>query len=196
MLLHQLSFVDKISKERIGKEIEKISLGPHVNQAIHNLNTIGFYNLVFGKSCDEVTIESNNGKLSEILLDFWYSNPKLFLIFSPLKKEETKYFMLVIMLIHFLHDKKGLDSDHILKNSLKFPSKDAVIVSRLLRITEEIREYVNIDNWERESGGILIRKWGSSPVGDFWKLGLIIGFILDAHSSSDIGKVYHSIDLL
>ncbi len=194
------AFTKKITKERIGVELEKMLITENPVSAIRILLEFGYYDAVFECPSSMKDYESPSIvlELSIILhslihkssiLQEWPTE-KLGIIF-PLDLELLKRMYLACCIKPFIgmyiktdKSKKILLGKWIIQNSIKLSNVDADLSSTMVEMSTLIKEWVirkteSTSTYRRELG-LFIRRLGNIKcLGDYWPFGILYSMILE-----------------
>ncbi|KAJ3304667.1 CCA tRNA nucleotidyltransferase, mitochondrial [Kappamyces sp. JEL0829] len=163
------AFEKKISRERVGVEVEKMLLGPNPQRAVSLISEFGFYDLVFacpdGIVPDSVPAERSSAsiKYSTIL--------KLFL--APFRTATHKVKSKVHTIVR-----------HIVLHSLKLSIYQSDFCERLLvhadAIASAAKKHAQAP-LDRKTIGLLVRDIGARPLGKQWDLAVLLALVVELY---------------
>ncbi|KAI9260619.1 hypothetical protein BDA99DRAFT_439619 [Phascolomyces articulosus] len=158
----------KISRERIGIELEKMMTGPSPLYAIQMLHQLGLYHLVFAapSPITEGTVGDSSLATRAVGAVQWLSYQNLEKL-RPQSTDERRLLYLNSALLPFLgvsseFKKRSIPAVHlVLKDSIKFSNYDMNSSSTLFRGIPMFEQVVNNKGVSRSELGMLIREMGS-----------------------------------
>ncbi|KAI7857958.1 hypothetical protein BDC45DRAFT_544010 [Circinella umbellata] len=201
----------KISRERIGIELEKMMTGPSPLYAIEMLHQLGLYKLVFEPpaSITAGTVSDSSLAVRAVGAVQWLSNQN-FEKLRPQSADERRSLYLNSALLPFLgvsteFKKRNIPAVHlVLRDSIKFSNNDMNASSTLFRGVPMFEQAVNNNEISRSELGMIIRE-----MGNLWEIALklsLVNELLQFHSDvqwdkpetiqvteSEICKKYHAL---
>lgn len=198
------AFRSKISRERVGKELDKILRDTHAFDGIMMLNRLRVFNLVF--DIPNEVLESKNCSLPlhstiETILQLYEQTANL------IKASKVSHYDLRLSLLcHCLLPHAGIMMkipgkkpeplvSMIVRDSLKFSNQDTCDVTRLLNLADSVRELVlNSDNVSPAQWGRMIRS-----LGRHWRIAFHLASvqsILIEKSNKNANLIIEAIELI
>ncbi|CAG8715990.1 31548_t:CDS:2, partial [Racocetra persica] len=177
----------KVSRERIGIEVDKMIKGPHPALSIKLIHELGLYDTIFAPPQDyHGTLDDSKtavclAKILEWLLLTSNEN-HLHMNLSSRTPEDIRLLYLASFLaphknIEIVSKKKNYTSfHHVIKESLRLKSSDADITKKFFSFVDPITTAANrnlVAPLDRKSLGLLIRDIGSQ-----WQNAFILALIL------------------
>ncbi|TPX32712.1 hypothetical protein SmJEL517_g04241 [Synchytrium microbalum] len=196
------AFMSKISRERVGVEVDKMLKGPHPVRAVELMREFGMYELVFSKpdSPKSVPLDANQAVVSMTKMQWMMNNCQALLPngLFPLNGAERRLMFLSAAVIpshgQTFPDKKTSAPlcKHLVLNSLKLSMHDVDMVAALLGRAENFHDTA-LENkkqpFTRKSLGFAIRSLGAKPLLSNWPLlaltSLVIQTIKQSHGLDD-----------
>ena len=187
----------KVSRERVGIELDKMLRHPNAAQAVHLLYTSGLFDVVFNphdpvsliRDAPEVAVDLA-GRVSETMDSFQHGA-------DP---DERKHLFLGAALAAYrnttFQDKKGKtfhEANHIIVESLKFPTKEAKTMVAVLESVDNFRDICRQTRAPtRKELGLALRK-----AAEHWKTAFLLALALEnRETKSDQLAAYQSIFLM
>ncbi|KAI9484763.1 hypothetical protein BDB00DRAFT_774307 [Zychaea mexicana] len=178
----------KISRERIGIELEKMMTGPSPLYAVQMLHQLGLYNLVFAQPTTIIsgTVGDSSLAVRAVGAVQWLSNQKMEKL-RPQSADERRLLYLNSSLLPFLgvsaeFKRRSTPAVHlVLRDSIKFSNYDMNGSTTLFRGVPMFQEAVNQNDISRSELGMIIREMGS-----LWEVALKLSLVkelLEAHSA-------------
>lgn len=204
------AFEVKISRERVGVELQKILTGPNPLRGLHLIQGASLENVIFYWHNDLAVIDYNNKHtdMSDVELVYkqlsshidvvLHNIPKLLQALPHLKEKYDsdavfkQNFILGVTLAPFstlsiisnpkkMHNRLSV-TESIIKEGLKFGKNDAEIVAKCVDTKDQFQETVkNIDHVKRSQVGTLLRSY----YGD-WQLAHYINLSLEYFYDSNV----------
>ncbi|KAI8906286.1 hypothetical protein EDD86DRAFT_210283 [Gorgonomyces haynaldii] len=182
----QKAFEKKISRERVGVEIEKTLSGNDPKRALDILMEIGWFELVFTPP-EHLDLDLALVKRSFATLDLLLQSPfyKEITWNTTIGPKNQCYLYLASLLLVLRKEKvkvKNKDfpvSKHIILNALKLSNADADTVHALINNIEQTISIVNLENLDRKRAGWHIRDLGERPLGSKWDLAVLMALVYE-----------------
>lgn len=182
----QNAFMKKISRERVGVEVDKMMKGKNPNLALKLICAANFHPLVFSPPEEVVNVDSWEAyNTSEKLSNILKNNDTSQLFGKYISESDLKYLYLACAVSPYrsltfkVKNKINTFSKHIVMNSLKLSTIDSEMVHSLLNYQEEILKVVdNAHLASRKEIGMLIRLVGQRPLEHKWPLSIIMTMVI------------------
>ncbi|KAH6587723.1 hypothetical protein BASA50_011327 [Batrachochytrium salamandrivorans] len=186
------AFIKKITRERIGAEMDKMLSGPDPVRAVKLIVDIGFYPLVFRMPSELSQLEEidpQRAYLANYILDLLYQShqlPQIGLLQLPLSNQNYRNLHLAACMLPYhnqtfkLKNKEVSVVRHIVCNSIKLSNNDgdvahALVNSYVLVRDIAVRNFAEVDSLDR----MFVRELGARPIGANWDLAVLMALIHD-----------------
>ncbi|KAJ3251476.1 CCA tRNA nucleotidyltransferase, mitochondrial [Boothiomyces macroporosus] len=191
----QNAFEKKLSRERVGKEIEKLFAGPDPSRSVDLLYEFGFHHLVFtppeGVQVDQSKIQ-HALSVCRTLTDVIKSESVNIIPWMTNFRQPEHYQHLYIASIvspykNMNYKAKGKEhpvDKFIICHSLKLSTLQGEYCHKLLANADQISKLVQqvnlaVENPDRKSVGLLVRELGQKPLVNNWDLAVLISLIFE-----------------
>jgi tRNA nucleotidyltransferase (CCA-adding enzyme) len=184
----QEAFVKKISRERVGVEIDKMMKGNDAQRAISLICQYGFHPLVF-QPPEDVNLDITEAiHVSHSLKDLLDNHSISWLEELSVLNRGYLYLASAISVYrkHSFKKKNKPHSfvSHIILHSLKLSNADTDMISSLLSNVDLITNIVkNASNSSRLEIGCVVRTLGQKPLGKDWPLAILISLCIEICSN-------------
>jgi tRNA nucleotidyltransferase (CCA-adding enzyme) len=174
----KLAFITKISRERVGVEMEKMLKGNDAHRAISMISNIGFYSLVFSPP-EETPVNDQDAVACSNALKDLLENPAHIPWISDITQNDKKHVYLACAISPYrtftytIKQRIHPVSKAIVLHALKLSNIDADTTHALLDSFDEITRIMD-SNESRVEYGLLLRKIGLRPLLGKWKLAFIV----------------------
>ncbi|KAL2915516.1 CCA tRNA nucleotidyltransferase, mitochondrial [Polyrhizophydium stewartii] len=188
------AFMKKITRERVGVELDKMLAGQDPVRALRLIRDIGFYPLVFTPPPElpaDVPIQSERAVLGSHIIDLIHSESmlaKLGLLSLPLTPEDLRNLHLAAALLPYRtltykHKNKDLSVVRfVVCNSIKLSNIDGDTAHALVNDAPKIRDHALRNaskSLDRMTLGLLVRDLGGRPLGAKWDLAVLMALAED-----------------
>ncbi|KAM3581107.1 CCA tRNA nucleotidyltransferase, mitochondrial [Umbelopsis sp. WA50703] len=175
----------KISRERIGIEVDKMIRGPSPKRSLELIQSFGLYEIVFAPPADihEGTLQNTESGVHAVQLVEWLSKQRLSNLSPEEGSEQIRQLYLASNLLPYrniTYTQKGRvypAVGEVLHGSLKTKNEDVTTISKVHKCIEPIQQVVrrNADSTiNRSDLGMLIRS-----VTSVWPLAVKVSLIAD-----------------
>ncbi|KAJ3127357.1 CCA tRNA nucleotidyltransferase, mitochondrial [Nowakowskiella sp. JEL0407] len=196
------AFKNKLSKERVGIELDKMLSGNDPLRALKLISEFGYYRLVFEPPASfdqEIVIEEDLSiQIAEVLSRI-FDSPEVITKLAPSLPalnnlhKRLLYLCSALTPYHphtYMEKKKEIPVvRYIVMNSMKLCTHDADVSSGIISSLDPIIKMVNYVNETgvkvRKDIGLLIREIGLKFLSDLWPLALIHAFAFEIAQSTD-----------
>lgn len=203
------AFMRKISRERVGVEIEKMMKGRDAAGAIKIFHSVGYLPIIFTPPDNSVEIDMVSAVNASSLLQFLLQEKSIPWIGNLLQDDQLfKHLYLACAIstfrsVTYVYKRKTISAVRfIVLESLKLSTNDANVVEALLvdhqdisKLVKELSMDINPSTKEtRVAIGALIIKLGLK-LGEMWPMSLLMAMIIESLSSKDsaaIAKRYNA----
>ncbi|KAJ3268809.1 CCA tRNA nucleotidyltransferase, mitochondrial [Terramyces sp. JEL0728] len=198
----QLAFAKKLSRERVGKEIEKMFAGPDPSRSVDLLYDFGFHHLVFtppeNVSVDHSKIQhalSVCRTLTKLIKKESVDNVPWMTKFRLSEHYQHLYIAAIVSPYKNLAYKaKGKDhpvDKFIICHSLKLSTLQGDYCHKLLSKSKQISKMVkqvnrSLDNPDRTAIGMLVRELGQKPLAHNWDLAILISLVFELTETPEL----------
>ncbi|KAJ2962526.1 hypothetical protein NQZ79_g2358 [Umbelopsis isabellina] len=146
----QYALLAKISRERIGIEVDKMIRGPSPKRSLELIQSFGLYEIVFAPPADihEGTLQNTESGVHAVQLVEWLSNQKMSNLSPEEGSEQIRQLYLASNLLPYrniTYTQKGRvypAVEEVLHGSLKTKNEDVTTISKVHKCIEPIQQVV------------------------------------------------------
>ncbi|KAJ8327335.1 CCA tRNA nucleotidyltransferase, mitochondrial [Batrachochytrium dendrobatidis] len=192
--LIKTAFIKKISRERIGVELNKMLEGPDPVRAIKILQDIEFYPLVFlapPNICQETVVHEKYAYVANYILKLMIQKgilAEMGISQIPLSLQDSRNLHLAATVLPYqgltfrLKNKYISVVRHVVGTSIRLSKHDGDTAHALLDSSLHIRDlanqnFYNDGNTDRTTLGMFVRELGARPLGEKWDLAVLMALV-------------------